>query len=80
MINREPARVAGFFMAGSAQMTQYDEGRRDAEIEELKRQVRGLFNRVDDMKGWQNRAIGYVTAAGTLASIIVQMLMKKVGA
>lgn len=58
----------------------YDEGRRDAEIKQLKIETRDIWAELKAVRGWQNRAIGYIAAVATIATLLIQYLMRKFGA
>ncbi len=60
-------------------MNTYDEGQRDAKIERLQKDVDVLFDEMRMVRGWQNRAIGYVSAITLLASLLIQLGLKKLG-
>jgi len=57
----------------------YKAGKRAAQIEELKGQVKELWQEIKQLRGWQNRTIGYAVGVGTILSLIIQYGIKKFG-
>jgi len=58
----------------------YNDGKRDADINTLKENVRDLWIEVKQVRGWHNRAIGYVGAIATVLTLLVQWGLKQLGA
>ncbi len=57
----------------------YEDGVRDAQIRSLTDQVKELWAENKSIRGWQNRAIGYIAAINVIVVLLAQYLMKKFG-
>lgn len=75
-----PVGLVARFLLRHAMSDDYDDGRRDTDIASLKDQARAMWTKLEAMQGWQNRAIGYVTAIATVLTLLVQYVFKKIGA
>lgn len=59
--------------------TDYDDGVRDAKLDTHAEQLKALWIEVKNHGTWQNRAIGYITALATAGSLLLGLLIKKLG-
>lgn len=57
----------------------HEDGKRDAQIENHAEQLRAIWVEVKKQGTWQNRAIGYATAIATAGSLLIGLLIEKLG-
>ncbi|MBA1447048.1 MAG: hypothetical protein M3H12_08920 [Chromatiales bacterium] len=57
----------------------YEDGKRDAQIESLTSQVKELWAESKVSRSWQNRAVGYIAVINVILVLLAQYLLKKFG-
>ncbi len=57
----------------------YEDGKRDAQIESLTSQVKELWAENKVSRSWQNRAVGYIAVINVILVLLAQYLLKKFG-
>jgi len=57
----------------------YDDGRRDTAIEQLKESDSKQWDSIRSLEAWQNKGLGYLAVLVTIMSLLAPYLLKKWG-